>query len=96
VHKLEPTAARVREDSRQCVRDDEQLVSQPCPVLMPPSLGQFLDPFAWRLTAKRIFVSDQSNHRVQVFKFDGADQIAHPIGDGVAALGHTAWRLIRG
>ena len=84
----EPTAARIREDSRQCTRNDEQPIPAPYPVLMPPSLGQFLDPFALAVDGERIYISDQSNHRIQVMKFDGTPiKIAYPIGDGVAGEG---------
>ena len=77
---------RVREDSRQCVRNDENNV--PYPVKMPPSLGQMLDPFALAVDGETIYVSDQSNHRIQAFTFDGTPiKIAHPIGDAVMGTG---------
>ena len=87
-NSVHPDPARVREASRQCVRTDEQPIPQPYPVLMPPSLGQYLDPFAVAVDGERIYVSDQSNHRIQVFKFDGTPiTIPYPIGDGVAGSG---------
>ena len=76
-----PIDGRVRYAPRQCVRDGYAL-------LMPPPLGQMLDPFAVAADGERIYVSDQSNHRVQVFKFDGTPiPIAHPIGDGIPGAG---------
>ena len=87
-NSVHPDPARVRGVERQCVRDDEQPVPQPYTVLMPPSLGQFLDPFGLAVDGERIYISDQSNHRIQVFKFDGTPiPIAHPIGDGVPGSG---------
>jgi hypothetical protein len=67
---------------RQCQYDDANGV--PYPVLMPPKLGQMLDPFMLAVDGERIYVSDQSNHRIQAFKFDGTPiPLAHPIGDGI-------------
>jgi sugar lactone lactonase YvrE len=80
-NSLHPNPSRVRDDSRQCPRNGFA-------GLWPPPLGQMLDPFGLAADGERIYVSDQSNHRIQVFKFDGTPiPIAHPIGDGVAGFG---------
>ena len=75
------SSGRVRDASRQCPRDGY-------PGLWPPPLGQMLDPFGLAADGERIYVSDQSNHRIQVFDFDGNPiRIEHPIGDGIAGFG---------
>src|SRR5262245_48708850 len=80
-NSLHPDPARIRALPRQCYYDDQNGV--PFGVLMPPKLGQMMDPFMLAVDGERIYVSDQSNHRIQAFKFDGTPiPIAHPMGDG--------------
>ena len=54
----------------------------------PPPLGSFLYPFAIAIDGQKIFVTDQFNHRVQAFLFDGTVvPMATPIGDGTYGNG---------
>jgi sugar lactone lactonase YvrE len=80
-NSLHPDGFRNKELPRQCMY-------APHTQLMPPKLGQMMDPFMLAVDGERIYVSDQSNHRIQVFKFDGTPiPLAHPIGDGVPGSG---------
>ena len=70
--------------------------------IVPPPLGKLMYPFSLAVDGTRVYVSDQYNHRVQAFDYDGTVvPLAHPIGNGepgigqytVASTGQTGQKL---
>ena len=60
--------------------------------MIPPPPGRFMYPYALAVDGERVYVSDQFNHRVQVFEFDGTPiLLAHPIGDGTPGDGQYSY-----
>ena len=81
INSEHPVVGRIRSLERQCLYE-------PHTQLMPPLLGQMLDPFMLAVDGEKIYVSDQSNHRIQAFLFDGTPvPLTHPIGDGIPGDG---------